>query len=164
LNDYFLPLALADRLEIVRFRVFEILDPNRFSDDCTMKAERVKPAFTANRSIASSWLLRAVILIRTVFSATGSTLTRTATAPFMFGSFAKASRSDGPGTIARFLRRYGAVPSAANTRCITSIGSSGHRAASIARSSSSKAATSSGARLAPTPALARIRPRHASCV
>jgi hypothetical protein len=47
-------LALADRLEIVRFRIFDIFDPNRFSDDCTIKAERVKPALIANWSIASS--------------------------------------------------------------------------------------------------------------
>src|ERR1700730_11167313 len=38
---------------------------------------------SANRSIASSWLLRAVMLIRTVFSGAGSTLTRTATAPLI---------------------------------------------------------------------------------
>jgi len=62
------------------------------------------------------------------------------------------------------IRSYGATPIAANTRCITRIGSSGCRAASIARSSSSNAATCCGARLAPTPALARTLPRHASCV
>ena len=46
-------------------------DPPRFRADRTIYAERVNPALSAKWSIASIWLCRAVILIRTVFSAAG---------------------------------------------------------------------------------------------
>src|SRR5581483_10318295 len=60
--------------------------------------------------------------------------------------------------------RHGARPITANTRCGSSSGSSGNRSRRSVASSASNRATRSGAMLAPTPALARTRPRQASCV
>ena len=62
-----------------------------------MYADRVSPAFFARRSICSSWLSRAVILTRTVFSEDCSGMRR-AIAPFIAGSFARSSSVEGTGS------------------------------------------------------------------
>ena len=70
-----LPLRRGERRRDLACPPVRASDRLRLSDDRTIYAERVNPALSANWSIASIWLCRAVILTRTVFSTAGSTLT-----------------------------------------------------------------------------------------
>ena len=79
------------------------------SAEAAIYAGRVMPSFLARQSISAIWLPRAVILNRTVLSAT-STFTKNATAPLTAGSSVKASSVEASGIASRSFQRFRRQP------------------------------------------------------